>query len=156
MNLFELPSGLVRSSLATTAVVAASWWVNYELSSVASTTTTFLPIFLLALTARVILGFAFCGACAGIGMGSVAISMMCFRLPSRIRSPHELVRYSKSCLSIIVALVVFTVTYGIGNVCMGTTGFFADCVMFAGLQVSEFLFLRRILRWRRAKEMVAL
>lgn len=139
--------------MAITALVAASWWVNYELSPVASTTSTFLPMFLLVLLSRVILGFAFCGSCAGIGMGSVAMSMLCFRLLSQIGFPVFSARYSRRCLVSIAASIVFIATYGGGFVCIGDTGFFADFVMFMGLQISEFFMIRRFINWRVAKEM---
>jgi hypothetical protein len=155
MMLFELPKGFVRFSLVITATVAASWWVDFELVPVKPSATSFLPLYLLIMMARVVLGLAICGASAGIGMGSVAMSMACFRHLSRIRSPHLWVRHSRSFVSVIVALMVLVVTYGIGYVCIGATGFIADFVMFVGLQSSEFLFVSRILRWR-ARETIPL
>lgn len=154
MTHFELTSGFVRFSLVITAIVAASWWVDYELVPVMPSATTFLPLYLLMMTARVVLGLAVCGAAAGIGMGSVATSMACFRNLSRVSSPHLWVRHSRSCFSVIVALMVLVVTYGIGFFCIGATGFIADCVMFVGLQVSEFHCLGRIRRWRGAREWI--
>ena len=154
MTLNELPSGFLRFSMTITAAVVVSWWVNYELAPVIPAATSFLPIYLFMMTARAILGLVFCGACVGIGMGSFASSITCFRYLNHQRSHRTSVRYARSCFATIVALIIFTVTYGIGIVCVGATNFFAYAMMFAGLQVSEFLLLRRILRWRQAKEKV--
>ena len=154
ITLTEPPQGFLRFSIAISAVVAVSWWVNYELTPVMTAATTFLPIYLLMMTARAVLVLAFCGACFGIGMGSFASTITCFRYLNQQGSRRTSVRYSRSCFAIIVALIIFTVTYGIGIVCVGATNFFAYAMMFAGLQVSEFLLLRRILRWRQAKEKV--
>ena len=154
MDHFQLPRGFVPVSLAITAVVGASWWVNYELIPVMNAVTTFVPIYLLVLTARVVLGLAFCGASVGIGMGGCAASTTCFRYLNRTRSLRPLVRYSKSCLATIVALIVFFVSYGIGFISIGATGILALSVMFVGLQVGEFFLLHRIHSRRQTKQEV--
>ncbi len=146
MNLSALPEGFIRFSLAITAIVAASWWVNLELTSVAPTSTTFLPLFLLLAASRVVLLLVLCGAGAGIGIGCVSISLKRLRSPNRFESPHRWVRYAMSGLSMVVTVMMFFLTCAIGLLCIGATGFFFSCVMFAGLQVSEFLLFRRMLK----------
>ena len=154
MILFALPKGFIRFSLAITAIVAASWWVNFDLTPVATTATSFLSLFLLLTTSRVVLILALCGAGAGIGMGCVTVSVKCFRSPSQIESPRRWVRIAMSCLSVIVTIVMLVFTYAIGLLCIDIAGFLFSCVMFAGLQFSEFLLLRRFLRWRKREEKV--
>ncbi|MHB1087556.1 MAG: hypothetical protein ACYC19_02190 [Acidimicrobiales bacterium] len=156
MSLIALPRGFIRFSLALTAIVAASWWMNFELTPVAPTSTSFLPLFLLLTASRVILLLTLCGAGAGIGIGCASISLQCLRSPNRFKSPHRSIRYTMSCLSVVATVVVFILTYAIVLLCIGTTGFFFSCMMFTGLQVSEFLLIRRILGWRRNKEKVSL
>ena len=151
MILFALPKGFIQFSLKITMIVAASWWVNFKLTPVTPSAASFLPLFLLLTTSRVVLVLALCGAGADFGMVCVTVSVKCFRAPARIDSPHRRVRYTMSYLSGIVVLLVLVLTYAIGLLCMDMTGFFASCVMYAGLQFSEFLLLRGILHWRRRK-----
>jgi hypothetical protein len=103
---------------------------------------------------RAVLGFAFCGACVGIGMGSFTLTITCFRYLNQQQSHRTSVRYARSCSAAIVSLVVFLVTYGIGIACIGSPNLFANAMMFAGLQVSEFVLLGRILSRRQTKEKV--
>lgn len=151
VNLNELPKGFWRFSMAITILVAVSWWVDYELVPVVRSATTFLPIYLLMMTARVVLGFAFCGACVGIGIGSFVSGITCYRYLSQKSSLGRWARYLRSGFATIVSSIVFFVIYGIGLVSIGPSSVLAYAVMFAGLQVSEFYLLRRILRRRRAK-----
>lgn len=154
ITLFQFPPAFVQFSVAVTAVVALSLWVNSELAPVMPSATTFLPIYLLMITVRVVFGLAFCGACVGIGMGSFASSIACFRYLNQKRSLRPSPSYSSSCFAAIVGTIVFFVMYGIGFFCIGATGPFPSFVMFVGLQVSEFLLLRRISLWRQAKGQV--
>ena len=154
ITLTEPPQGFLRFSMAISAVVAVSWWVNYELTPVMTAATTFLPIYLLMMTARAVLVLAFCGACFGIGMGSFASTITCFRYLNQQGSRRTSVRYSRSCFAIIVALIIFTVTYGIGIACIGASNLFAYAIMFAGLQICEFFLLHRILSRRQTKAKV--
>jgi len=143
---------LIPISLAITAVVAVSWWVNYELIPVMNVATSFLPIYLLVLTARVVLGLAYCCASVGIGLGGGVVSTICYRHFNRTKSHRTFIRYAKKCLATIVALFVFVVSYGIGFISIGASDVFALGVMFVGLQVGEVFLLCQFLRWRRVKE----
>ena len=154
MNPNELPKGFWRFSMTITILVALSWWVNYELDPVVRSATTFLPIYLIMMTVRAVLGLAFCGACVGIGMGSFVSGITCYRYLSQKRSLGRWARYLRSCFATIVSSIVFFVIYGIGLISIGPSSILAYAVMFAGLQVSEFYLLRRILGRRRAKARV--
>ena len=154
MTLTELPRGFLRFSMAISAVVSVSWWVNYELAPVMPSATTLLPIYLLMMAARAVLVLAFFGACVGIGMGTFALTITCFRYLNQQRSRRPTARHSRRCFAAIVALIIFTVTYRIGVSCIGVSNFFAYMMMFAGLQVSEFILLGGVRSRRHTKEKV--
>ena len=138
--------------MAVTVVVAASWWVDFELVPVTTSDVTFLPFYLLLVAARVVLGLALCGAGFGIGMGSAASGITCFRIISKNRPTQTWPRFLRTCYATIAALTVFVFTYGFGSICLGDSGFLADSVLFAWLQVGGFFAYRRIQRWRSASE----
>lgn len=148
MGFIVMPKGFLHFSNAVTTILVLSWWVDFELAAVHLGNSGWPVLEIVVLLDQVVLLTIGGTACIGMGVGCGLLGLKCLRSPSRIRSRSVIIRYGLSLASVSLALLVVTGTLLICNSSMESINLVSGLLLFTGLQVSEIVIWRRILRWR--------